>query len=195
MRNISIIFSLLLNFFTFHSTGTFLGSSKCLPRYPIMTIQQIPHSAALLALAAGIVSHLFYFRIGEHHLHGILYIQLFILANAVGTISLIAFNDATRLDAAITVSKLAASWLLGVYGSLITYRCASHMRFGIVLTLADCSSTRSTNSLDHGKLESAIFGCLQTWVICKATISSTTSTRSMAATFELDRILSRSPTP
>lgn len=54
------------------------------------------------------------------------YVQLFTLACAVGTICLVNFAGATIVDAISTVAGLAASWLVGVYGSLITYRLFFH---------------------------------------------------------------------
>lgn len=87
-----------------------------------MANHQSSYGTALLALGAGIASHLFYFRIGEHHMLPVVYIQLFTLAGAVGAVYLVNFAEATTFNAIINVSALAGSWLIGVFGSLLTYR-------------------------------------------------------------------------
>lgn len=90
-----------------------------------MANQQPSYAPALLALGAGIASHLFYFRIGEHHMLPVVYIQLFTLACAVGAVYLVSFAEAPTFNAVVTVSGLASCWLVGVFGSLLTYRSVS----------------------------------------------------------------------
>ena len=81
---------------------------------------------ALLALGAGVASHLFYFKIGEHHMLPVVYLQVFLLACITSTFALLNFTEATVSSALGTVATLASSWLLGVYASLLTYRLFFH---------------------------------------------------------------------
>ncbi|EME46239.1 hypothetical protein DOTSEDRAFT_148279 [Dothistroma septosporum NZE10] len=80
----------------------------------------------LLAFTAGVASHLLYFRIGEHHMMPIVYLQLFSLACITVIFGLVSLTEATVYGALGTVSAFAASWLFGVYGSLLTYRLVFH---------------------------------------------------------------------
>lgn len=91
-----------------------------------MSGQGISYSAPLLVLATGIASHLFYFHVGEHHMLGVIYIQLFILACVVSTLCLINFTETATAAAIAKVFELAGFWLAGVYGSLVTYRLFFH---------------------------------------------------------------------
>ncbi|KAI1274542.1 cytochrome P450 [Xylaria sp. FL0933] len=78
------------------------------------------------ALTAGVVSHLGYFRIGEHHLYSSLYalasISAFVLSIVVHTF---LFELSTR-DAALRTFSIATSYFTGLYSSLIIYRLFFH---------------------------------------------------------------------
>ncbi|KAK4627014.1 Cytochrome P450 monooxygenase [Fulvia fulva] len=82
--------------------------------------------SALLAVGTGVASHLFYFRIGEHHMMPVMYLQLISLACIASTFALVNFTGATVLGALSTVAAFAACWFTGVYGSLLTYRLLFH---------------------------------------------------------------------
>ncbi|KAF7186007.1 Cytochrome P450 monooxygenase [Pseudocercospora fuligena] len=90
-----------------------------------MDVSTLP-IAYLIAGAAGIASHLFYFRIGEHHMLGAVYLQLFVLTCVGGTIALARALDASTYDALRAIIALASCWLLGLYSSLIVYRGFFH---------------------------------------------------------------------
>ncbi|KAF7197855.1 Cytochrome P450 monooxygenase [Pseudocercospora fuligena] len=90
-----------------------------------MAVEHLP-THALLAVAAGIASHVFYFRIGEHHMYGVRYAQA-LLATCIGsTIYLTNAVGYSLPSAARTVGALAVCWLVGVYSSLIVYRLFLH---------------------------------------------------------------------
>lgn len=82
----------------------------------------LPHSSTLLAAIIGSASFFFYFHHGEHHMHGPLYIQLFVAANMASAAALMHFHGANVSDAFLTVSPVAGSWLLGVLGSCFVWR-------------------------------------------------------------------------
>ena len=83
-------------------------------------------SSILLAFAAGIGSHVFYFRVGEHHMYPVVYIQAF-FAICVGSVLYLSnFGGVPREEAISTISTLACSWLAGVYSSLVVYRLFLH---------------------------------------------------------------------
>ncbi|CAK3772144.1 Tryprostatin B 6-hydroxylase [Lecanosticta acicola] len=90
-----------------------------------MDAPSTPYSG-LLAFAAGVASHLFYFRIGEHHMLPIVYIQLFVILNIASAAALVTSQGLSFSSAVAAVSSLSALWLLGVYTSLVTYRLFFH---------------------------------------------------------------------
>ncbi|KXT03056.1 hypothetical protein AC578_693 [Pseudocercospora eumusae] len=90
-----------------------------------MAVEHLP-THPLLAVAAGIASHVFYFRIGEHHMYGVRYVLAF-LATCIGSTVYLTNAVAYSLpSAARTVGALAVCWLIGVYSSLIVYRLFLH---------------------------------------------------------------------
>lgn len=82
------------------------------------------------AAVLGVVSHVGYFNRSEHHLHGTRYLQLFLLTYATAVFVLArtaassptSFEFHTLLPAARSAAALAASYLAGLYVSLLTYR-------------------------------------------------------------------------
>lgn len=82
--------------------------------------------ACLAAFAFGVASHLLYFRIGEHHMLGTTYLQLFFMTCVCSAIALVYFTE-TRTPAALhSVLFLGITWLAGVFGSLVVYRAFFH---------------------------------------------------------------------
>ncbi|KAL4878233.1 cytochrome P450 [Aspergillus karnatakaensis] len=78
------------------------------------------------AALAGIFSHVAYFKRGEHHLYGPLYIKIFLVTITAGTVAL-SFAQRTAWTASLsTVSSLVSAYLLGLYGSLLVYRIFLH---------------------------------------------------------------------
>ncbi|USW53761.1 Putative cytochrome P450 [Septoria linicola] len=83
-------------------------------------------SSVLLATAAGVASHVFYFRIGEHHMYPIKYVQAFFAACVGSVLYLSNYGGMPRNEAVSRVSVLAVSWLFGIYSSLLVYRLFLH---------------------------------------------------------------------
>lgn len=80
----------------------------------------------IAASAAGVISHLAYFRIGEHHMHGSQYI---LTATASLAISIVLQSYLFQLSNQAAVLKtftLAGSYLAGLYSSLIIFRVFFH---------------------------------------------------------------------
>ncbi|KAL2832090.1 cytochrome P450 [Aspergillus cavernicola] len=75
---------------------------------------------------AGVFSHVAYFQKGEHHLHGWLYIKLLFTVITAVTAILVYSQEVVWTAALSTVSKLAGTYLLGLYGSLLVYRIFLH---------------------------------------------------------------------
>lgn len=74
------------------------------------------------AAAAGVASHILYFNRGEHHLHGVFYIQLFFASFIAAVVSLVNLQDYAVYPAIATTAAIAGSYLTGVYTSLLIYR-------------------------------------------------------------------------
>ncbi|SMQ55629.1 unnamed protein product [Zymoseptoria tritici ST99CH_1A5] len=83
-------------------------------------------STALLLFGAGAVSHLAYFRNGEHHMHSVRYIQAFTAVCIASTLGLVNYNGDTVSSAITTTAFMSCTWLAGVYSSLLIYRCFFH---------------------------------------------------------------------
>lgn len=76
-----------------------------------------------IAVVSGVCLHLFYFRRGEHHMSGIRYLQLFILAFGALTGGL-TFGYNVALKSALGIGgSVFGALLSGLYGSLLCYRC------------------------------------------------------------------------
>ncbi|PYH90165.1 cytochrome P450 [Aspergillus ellipticus CBS 707.79] len=80
----------------------------------------------LTAALFGGLSHIFYFHRGEHHLLGTTYIQLFCTLSAATVAALHVAREAAWAEALATVAQHSASYLVGVYGSLLVYRLLLH---------------------------------------------------------------------
>ena len=76
----------------------------------------------LAAAAGGVASHVLYFNRGEHHLWAVIYIQLFSVACLSAIVGLVNFYDYRALLAIAATTTVAASFLVGVWTSLIIYR-------------------------------------------------------------------------
>lgn len=93
-----------------------------------MAESESPLYAYGAAAVLGVVSHIGYFNRSEHHLHGTRYLQLFLLTYATTvfvlarTASPTSFDFHALLPAARSATALAASFLAGLYTSLLTYR-------------------------------------------------------------------------
>lgn len=73
-------------------------------------------------VAAGIASHLAYFKRGEHHMYGARYVQIFLALYMIAVASVIKVRGGSISDALIDVLSLAVSYLAGLYTSLLAYR-------------------------------------------------------------------------
>ncbi|KAL2860742.1 cytochrome P450 [Aspergillus lucknowensis] len=75
---------------------------------------------------AGVFSHVAYFKRGEHHLYGVLYIKVFFGTIIAATAALSYARDIAWTIALTTVCRLMGSYLLGLYSSLLVYRIFLH---------------------------------------------------------------------
>lgn len=83
----------------------------------------LPH---LLSALAGTLSHIFYFKKGEHHANGSQYAKVFTGVFAAAT-ALLHFTQSIAWDqASLTVCKFFLSYAIGLYSSLIIYRIFFH---------------------------------------------------------------------
>ncbi|KAL4806737.1 cytochrome P450 [Aspergillus unguis] len=80
---------------------------------------------SLTAALVGILSHVFYFRRGEHHLHGVFYLQL-LVAVIIASVAFLVLAEHTLSTALSTTFHFVSSYLLGLYTSLLTYRIILH---------------------------------------------------------------------
>ncbi len=70
----------------------------------------------------GMLTHLAYFKQAEHHLHGLLYIQVFFGLFAIA-FTLAVMDSIDRISQVFTRALLPAGcYLAGLYGSLVVYR-------------------------------------------------------------------------
>jgi tryprostatin B 6-hydroxylase len=75
-----------------------------------------------VAAVLGVASHVLYFNRGEHHLWSPTYLQLF-TASVIGSVVALTKYSEFPLSTAVSItSTVAASYLFGVYTSLIIYR-------------------------------------------------------------------------
>jgi hypothetical protein len=75
-----------------------------------------------LALFAGVAAHLLYFNRGEHHMHGVKYLQAIIVTSAASILVLTKALEYDLQHALSTVAVANSSFLLGIYSSLLVYR-------------------------------------------------------------------------
>lgn len=79
----------------------------------------------LTAVVLGVGIHIFYFNRGEHHLQGPLYLaSAFFPATAL--IAVYFLSGAETRHVCVQVAKLAGSYALGIFSSLLTYRLFLH---------------------------------------------------------------------
>lgn len=78
------------------------------------------HIGSMLVIA-GIATHQGFFSIGEHHMHGILYLQIFSGICCLLLSTLLCMGR-TFVQALLTILTLAIHYLIGIYGSLLVYR-------------------------------------------------------------------------
>lgn len=76
----------------------------------------------IIAVTAGVVSHLAFFNRGEHHMHGPTYLRLFLSLYAIAIPVDININGESLGQAFGNISSLASCYLLGVFASLLAYR-------------------------------------------------------------------------
>jgi len=77
---------------------------------------------ALVAATAGIASHLLYFNRGEHHMHGLRYVQAFILFTFTSVLALHKLLNHDLSDALVTVLVTEGYYFAGLYSSLVLWR-------------------------------------------------------------------------
>ena len=83
------------------------------------------HLGYIAVAAAGAVSHIFYFKRGEHHLYGTTYVGL-VVAGLI-TAVFILFQQGEPIGKAFAqVTTVAFLYLAGLYTSLVTYRSLFH---------------------------------------------------------------------
>ena len=82
--------------------------------------------AQAIAAAVGVVAHLFFFKRGEHHLHGLRYIQLLVITAVIGVLSIRGQGEPSWQKAIYQVSTIGSCFLGGLYTSLIVYRAFFH---------------------------------------------------------------------
>ncbi|KAF2099261.1 cytochrome P450 [Rhizodiscina lignyota] len=79
-----------------------------------------------LAANIGVLSHLLYFKRGEHHMHGVLYLQVFLLLNGAAVFALSRLAGYEIPQAFSVVSSASFFYLLSVNGSALLYRAFFH---------------------------------------------------------------------
>lgn len=83
-------------------------------------------TAPLAAVAAGVTTHLGFFIRNEHHLHGLMYIKIFLLAFLTTIIAIVRVNNEAFGTAFTKTGALTAYYLGGLYTSLLVYRIFFH---------------------------------------------------------------------
>lgn len=86
----------------------------------------LPPTIYISAAAAGVASHITYFNKGEHHLYGTLYLKCFLASIIAGTASAHYLFSQPWLPAFTLALGLVATYLTGLYTSLLTYRIFFH---------------------------------------------------------------------
>ncbi|KAF2721077.1 putative P450 monooxygenase [Polychaeton citri CBS 116435] len=75
---------------------------------------------------AGVATHRFYFKHGEHHMWGMTYILLFLLVFVLSIAGLVRLHHYPINSAIKSVSVLATTYFTGLYTSLAIYRLYFH---------------------------------------------------------------------
>ncbi|PWY85897.1 cytochrome P450 [Aspergillus heteromorphus CBS 117.55] len=79
-----------------------------------------------MAALAGGLSHIVYFHRGEHHFYGTAYAQAFSALFTAAAAALHAGRETAWMEALATVAQHAASYLVGLFSSLLVYRLLLH---------------------------------------------------------------------
>ncbi|OAP58578.1 hypothetical protein AYL99_07668 [Fonsecaea erecta] len=83
-----------------------------------MSVTYLP----LIVASAGVASHLFFFRLGEHYLYPTRYLQAFLLGCIVTTVARSHYGNIPTREAVAFTAKYASLYLAGLYTSLVVYR-------------------------------------------------------------------------
>lgn len=89
-----------------------------------MTLGVLPSSS--VAAVLGLLSHWLYFIRGEHHLHALLFFKLFFWLPVVSCLVLVLGLRMPISDAVPLTVSLAASYLGGLWTSILIYRVFFH---------------------------------------------------------------------
>ena len=79
----------------------------------------------LAAAAAGALSHVCYFNRGEHHLYGVIYVQVFSAAY-IAAVAILYQQGQTLSNALAQVTPSTLLYLAGLYTNLVIYRLFLH---------------------------------------------------------------------
>jgi len=71
---------------------------------------------------AGVASHLFFFKLGERDIYPLRYLQAFLLACMISTVTQSSYFNLSTRDALTFTAQYAGLYLAGLYTSLIIYR-------------------------------------------------------------------------
>ena len=74
----------------------------------------------------GVVSHIIYFKHGEHHLYPARILQFYLLVSITAVVGLSTLRDLQLLSAIHEVFIAATFYFAGLYSSLLTYRLFLH---------------------------------------------------------------------
>jgi hypothetical protein len=102
---------------SFSSSSTFLF--KLLLQVFAIMADSIQYA---IPFATGIASHVLYFNRGEHHMHGVRYLQASLTLSLASILFLHKAQDQTLQNAITTVAVLGGTFLSGLYTSLLVYR-------------------------------------------------------------------------
>ena len=111
-------------------------------------------SACIYAIAAvfGVLSHIVYFRRGEHHKETLPYLQLFAASIPLSALALAHFLHFTYGQALLCALCIIGSFLCGIWTSMIIYRAFFHPLNKFLgpwpLKLSKFSQLVSTRKLD-----------------------------------------------
>lgn len=80
----------------------------------------------IVLLAAGVISHVGFFNNGEHHMHGLQYLQLCLSVIIISALALIGSTHVASGQAIGAVTHYLGFYLAGLYSSLVIYRLFFH---------------------------------------------------------------------
>ena len=76
----------------------------------------------------GVVSHLYYFRIGEHDLYSVHYLQSAIAFPIIGTVGVWMFSNIDLIKAATLIIQYQAMYICSIWVSMLIYRISPYHR-------------------------------------------------------------------